>query len=100
MVLDRVCQAAASPLIYLDNLATIGGDNLFETVQKGTRLLFADFGVENECKFVISPHEATSFLWVCSRSAVFESCSRGRWSTNTRLMLLFVMPRTYGMRLR
>src|SRR5216684_4986708 len=65
VALNGVSQATTSPLVYPDNLAVIIRYDMFDTVQNCSCLLFADFGVENESKFVISPHEATSFLWVC-----------------------------------
>src|SRR6266849_4629505 len=68
MMLYGVCQAAAPPLVYLDGLAVIVSDDLLNALQYSACLLFADFGVEDEAKFIITPHEATSFLWVCFRS--------------------------------
>src|SRR5205823_5711810 len=58
MALNGVCQTAPSPLIDLDDLSVVSGHDLFDTIHNGTCLFFASFGAENECKFVISLHEA------------------------------------------
>lgn len=48
----------------------IFAQDMFLSGLAGPGLLFADFGIENYAKFVISLyHEATSFLWVRSWSA-------------------------------
>src|SRR6266568_1396937 len=48
VMLDGIGQPTTPPLIYLDNLSTILGDNLFDTFQNCACLLFSDFGLENE----------------------------------------------------
>src|SRR5215472_7355456 len=61
-------------------------DDLSETIQNGTRLLFADFGAKNEPKFIISLHEATSFLRVCiwsTFSAFRMRYCQSRWNIST-----------------
>src|SRR5207248_1531260 len=74
MALNGVCQTAPSPLIDLDDLSVVSGHDLFDTIHNGTCLFFASFGAENECKFVISLHEATSFLWVCTGQCAEAQC--------------------------
>jgi hypothetical protein len=37
-------------------------DDLLDALKNSVTLLFVDFGVEDEAKFIITPHEATSFL--------------------------------------
>src|SRR5205085_423374 len=75
MALNGVCQTASPPLIDLDDLSLVSGHDLFDTIHNGTCLFFAGFGAENECKFVISLHEATSFLWVCTWSVCRNTVS-------------------------
>src|SRR5215467_11642998 len=65
MMFNWVCQATATPLIYFDDLTVMVVDDLLDALQNSACLLFADFGVENEAQFIVTPHEATSFLWVC-----------------------------------
>ena len=48
VVFNWVCQAAAPPLIYFDDLTVIIVDDLLDALQNSACLLFADFGVENE----------------------------------------------------
>src|SRR5690242_17769354 len=64
MALNGIGQAATPPLIDFHDLTAIGCDDLFDTILNGAYLFFVDFGIENERKFVVSSHEATSFLWV------------------------------------
>src|SRR5579885_169930 len=73
VALNGICQSAPSPLINFHNLTAIGCDDLFDTILNGAYLFFVDFGIENEREFVVSSHEATSFLWVYIRSGGFCS---------------------------